>query len=183
MWSEHCSYKHSKIHLALFPSAGEAVLQGRGKTPGVGHRQWTGAGIPPRITQPPFGNRTLSGAATGIGGIVRDILRWAPVRLLCWIPCGSALWMNPATVICVAVWCLESAVTAIVSVCRPWAGKYILILATAAIPGQCLVFGVGAQRPDRARPGHRGGESVLSLERAPVAMASTVPACWLRGVR
>ena len=35
MWSEHCSYKSSKIHLRRLPSQGERVLQGPGENAGV----------------------------------------------------------------------------------------------------------------------------------------------------
>ena len=75
MWSEHCSYKSSKVHLRRLPSAGERVLQGPGENAGVVD---LGDGVAavfkieshnhPSFVEP------FQGAATGVGGIIRDIL-------------------------------------------------------------------------------------------------------------
>jgi phosphoribosylformylglycinamidine synthase II len=85
MWSEHCSYKHSKIHLALFPSAGEAVLQGPGENAGV-LDIGNGLGLAFRLESHnhPSAIEPYQGAATGIGGIVRDIFTMGarPIALL-----------------------------------------------------------------------------------------------------
>jgi phosphoribosylformylglycinamidine synthase subunit PurL len=75
MWSEHCSYKSSKVHLRRLPSQGRRVLQGPGENAGVVD---LGGGVAavfkieshnhPSFVEP------FQGAATGVGGIIRDIL-------------------------------------------------------------------------------------------------------------
>jgi phosphoribosylformylglycinamidine synthase len=78
MWSEHCSYKSSKVHLRQFgenPPASDAMLVGMGENAGVVD---VGGGLAvtfkveshnhPSYVEP------YQGAATGVGGIVRDIL-------------------------------------------------------------------------------------------------------------
>src|ERR671936_1406308 len=75
MWSEHCSYKSSKVHLRQLPTDGPRVLQGPGENAGVVD---IGDGLAavfkieshnhPSFVEP------FQGAATGVGGIIRDIL-------------------------------------------------------------------------------------------------------------
>jgi phosphoribosylformylglycinamidine synthase subunit PurL len=75
MWSEHCSYKSSKVHLRGLPTKGPQVLQGPGENAGVVD---VGGGLAavfkieshnhPSFVEP------FQGAATGAGGIIRDIL-------------------------------------------------------------------------------------------------------------
>ncbi|HEY5997376.1 MAG TPA: phosphoribosylformylglycinamidine synthase subunit PurL, partial [Candidatus Deferrimicrobiaceae bacterium] len=74
MWSEHCSYKSSRIHLRKFPTKGPRVLQGPGENAGIvdigdnlavcfkmeSHNH-------PSFIEP------YQGAATGVGGILRDV--------------------------------------------------------------------------------------------------------------
>ncbi|HEU5151830.1 MAG TPA: phosphoribosylformylglycinamidine synthase subunit PurL [Iamia sp.] len=74
MWSEHCSYKSSRIHLGRLPSEGEGVLVGPGENAGVVD---VGDGIAAAIrieshNHPSF-IEPAQGAATGVGGILRDI--------------------------------------------------------------------------------------------------------------
>src|SRR5277367_2766089 len=74
MWSEHCSYKSSRVHLKRLPTTGKSVLQGPGENAGVVD---IGDGIcavfkieshnHPSFVEP------FQGAATGVGGILRDI--------------------------------------------------------------------------------------------------------------
>jgi len=74
MWSEHCSYKSSRVHLRRLPTEGPHVLVGPGENAGVidaGDRYRRGH--PHRVPQPLLGHRALPGAATGVGGILRDI--------------------------------------------------------------------------------------------------------------
>jgi len=74
MWSEHCSYKSSRLHLRLLPSSGPRVLQGPGENAGaldVGD----GLAVVFKIeshNHPSF-VEPFQGAATGVGGILRDI--------------------------------------------------------------------------------------------------------------
>jgi phosphoribosylformylglycinamidine synthase subunit PurL len=85
MWSEHCSYKSSKIHLRTLPTEGPAVLVGPGQDAGavdVGD----GLAVVFKIESHshPSAIEPYQGAATGVGGIVRDIVSMGarPVALL-----------------------------------------------------------------------------------------------------
>jgi len=85
MWSEHCSYKSSRIHLRKLPTRGKHVVQGPGENAGVldigdgdvvvfkieSHNH-------PSFIEP------FQGAATGVGGILRDIFTMGarPIALL-----------------------------------------------------------------------------------------------------
>lgn len=85
MWSEHCSYKSSKAHLKKLPTRGERVIQGPGENAGIvdigddicvafkmeSHNH-------PSFIEP------FQGAATGVGGILRDIFTMGarPIALL-----------------------------------------------------------------------------------------------------
>src|SRR5688500_6391977 len=74
MWSEHCSYKSSRIHLRRLPTDGEHVLVGPGENAGVVD---VGDGIAAAIRieshNHPSAIEPYQGAATGVGGILRDI--------------------------------------------------------------------------------------------------------------
>jgi phosphoribosylformylglycinamidine synthase II len=74
MWSEHCSYKSSRIHLKRLPTEGPAVLVGPGEGAGVVD---VGDGIAAAIRieshNHPSAIEPYQGAATGAGGILRDI--------------------------------------------------------------------------------------------------------------
>jgi phosphoribosylformylglycinamidine synthase II len=74
MWSEHCSYKSSRVHLKRLPTKGARVLQGPGENAGVvdlGHGLACVFKVEshnhPSFVEP------FQGAATGVGGILRDI--------------------------------------------------------------------------------------------------------------
>jgi phosphoribosylformylglycinamidine synthase II len=74
MWSEHCSYKSSRVHLRRLPTRGEAVLQGPGENAGVVD---IGGGLAAAFkieshNHPSF-IEPYQGAATGVGGILRDV--------------------------------------------------------------------------------------------------------------
>ncbi len=74
MWSEHCSYKSSKVHLARLPSEGAHVLVGPGENAGV-IDAGDGVAVAIRIESHnhPSAIEPYQGAATGVGGILRDI--------------------------------------------------------------------------------------------------------------
>jgi len=74
MWSEHCSYKHSKKQLRLFSSEGAQVLQGPGENAGVISvgDGWAVA-FKMESHNHPSAIEPFQGAATGVGGIIRDI--------------------------------------------------------------------------------------------------------------
>ena len=85
MWSEHCSYKSSRVHLKTLPTTGKRVLQGPGENAGAVD---IGGGLAavfkieshnhPSFIEP------YQGAATGVGGIIRDIFTMGarPIALL-----------------------------------------------------------------------------------------------------
>src|SRR5258707_12136164 len=74
MWSEHCSYKSSKVRLKRLPTRDTLVVQGPGENAGVVD---IGDGLVAAFkieshNHPSF-VEPLQGAATGVGGILRDI--------------------------------------------------------------------------------------------------------------
>jgi len=79
MWSEHCSYKSSRVHLKKLPTRGKYVVQGPGENAGIvtlgrdasGH-EWCIAFKIESHNHPSF-IEPFQGAATGVGGILRDI--------------------------------------------------------------------------------------------------------------
>ncbi len=85
MWSEHCSYKSSRVHLKKLPTTGPRVIQGPGENAGVVD---IGDGLcvvfkmeshnHPSFIEP------YQGAATGVGGILRDVFTMGarPIALL-----------------------------------------------------------------------------------------------------
>ena len=85
MWSEHCSYKSSKIHLRTLPTEGPAVLVGPGQDAGaVDVGDGMAAVFKMESHSHPSAIEPYQGAATGVGGIVRDIISMGarPVALL-----------------------------------------------------------------------------------------------------
>src|SRR5207253_9362080 len=74
MWSEHCGYKHSKPLRRLLPTKGARVLQGPGENAGVVDLGdgWAAA-LKIESHNHPSAVEPVEGAATGVGGIVRDV--------------------------------------------------------------------------------------------------------------
>ena len=74
MWSEHCSYKSSRLHLRRLPTEGPRVLVGPGENAGV-IDAGDGIAVALRIESHnhPSAIEPYQGAATGVGGILRDI--------------------------------------------------------------------------------------------------------------
>ncbi len=85
LWSEHCGYKHSALLLKRFPTEGPAVLQGPGENAGVVD---LGDGLACAFKveshNHPSAVEPFQGAATGVGGILRDIIAMGarPIALL-----------------------------------------------------------------------------------------------------
>src|SRR5436853_7888821 len=75
MWSEHCSYKSSRVHLRKFPTSGPRVVQGPGEIAGVIDigDGWVAAFKMESRNHPSF-IEPYQGAATGVGGILRDFV-------------------------------------------------------------------------------------------------------------
>lgn len=85
MWSEHCGYKHSRPVLKMFPTGAPWVLQGPGENAGIidiGDGQ--AVVFKMESHNHPSAIEPFQGAATGVGGIVRDIFAMGarPVALL-----------------------------------------------------------------------------------------------------
>ncbi len=85
MWSEHCSYKSSRVHLRRLPTQGPDVLVGPGENAGVVDAG-DGIAVAVRIESHnhPSAIEPYQGAATGVGGIIRDIFTMGarPVALM-----------------------------------------------------------------------------------------------------
>ncbi len=95
MWSEHCSYKSSKVHLKKLPVTGENVIQGPGENAGIiDIGEGLAAVFKIESHNHPSFIEPFQGAATGVGGILRDIFTMGarPIALM------DALRFGPLTV-------------------------------------------------------------------------------------
>ena len=85
LWSEHCGYKHSALLLKRLPSQGEGVLQGPGENAGV-IDLGDGEALAFKVESHnhPSAVEPFQGAATGVGGILRDIVAMGarPIAIL-----------------------------------------------------------------------------------------------------
>ncbi len=97
MWSEHCSYKSSRIHLKKLPTKGPGVLVGPGENAGIidigkdaDGNGWAIAFKIESHNHPSF-IEPFQGAATGVGGILRDIFTMARGPSPCWTRSVSGL--------------------------------------------------------------------------------------------
>ena len=85
LWSEHCGYKHSAPLLRRLPSTGERVLQGPGENAGViDLGEGEAVAFKVESHNHPSAVEPFQGAATGVGGILRDIVAMGarPIALL-----------------------------------------------------------------------------------------------------
>jgi len=85
LWSEHCSYKSSKALLRRLPSAGPAVVQGPGENAGaVSIGEGWAVVFKIESHNHPSAIEPYQGAATGVGGIIRDVIAMGarPIALL-----------------------------------------------------------------------------------------------------
>ena len=92
MWSEHCSYKSSRVHLKTLPTSGSRVLQGPGENAGaVDIGDGLAAVFKIESHNHPSFIEPYQGAATGVGGIIRDIFTMGarPIALLNSLRFGS----------------------------------------------------------------------------------------------
>ena len=92
MWSEHCSYKSSRVHLKTLPTEGPQVLQGPGENAGaVDIGDGLAAIFKIESHNHPSFIEPYQGAATGVGGIIRDIFTMGarPIALLNSLRFGS----------------------------------------------------------------------------------------------
>ena len=85
MWSEHCSYKSSKPVLKTLPTKGPNIMLGVGEDSGIigptathdEHRY--GIAVSHESHNHPSQVLPVEGAATGVGGVVRDVCAWEPM--------------------------------------------------------------------------------------------------------
>ena len=92
MWSEHCSYKSSRVHLKTLPTTGRRVVQGPGENAGaVDIGDGLAAVFKIESHNHPSFIEPYQGAATGVGGIIRDIftMNARPIALLNSLRFGS----------------------------------------------------------------------------------------------
>jgi phosphoribosylformylglycinamidine synthase len=98
MWSEHCSYKSSRMLLGQLPSRASYVLQGPGENAGIID---IGGGLAVAFKMEshnhPSAVEPYQGAATGIGGIVRDIFTMGARPIACLDPLRFGDPSNPRT--------------------------------------------------------------------------------------
>jgi phosphoribosylformylglycinamidine synthase II len=95
LWSEHCGYKHSALLLRRLPSEGERVVQGPGENAGV-IDVGEGEAIAFKVESHnhPSAVEPFQGAATGVGGILRDIVAMGarPIAILDGLRFGDDGW-------------------------------------------------------------------------------------------
>jgi phosphoribosylformylglycinamidine synthase II len=95
LWSEHCGYKHSAPLLRRLPSSGERVLQGPGENAGV-IDIGDGVAVAFKVESHnhPSAVEPFQGAATGVGGILRDIVAMGarPIAILNGLRFGAPDW-------------------------------------------------------------------------------------------
>src|ERR1700758_1022239 len=92
MWSEHCSYKSSKVHLRRLPTRAPQVLQGPGENAGVVDvGDGFAAAFKMESHNHPSYVEPFQGAATGVGGILRDVFTMGarPIAVLDSLRFGS----------------------------------------------------------------------------------------------
>src|SRR6266436_545755 len=84
MWNEHCSYKSSKVHLRTLPTTGRCVIQGPGENAGVID---IGGGLAVVFKMESHNHPSYiepyQGAATGVGGILRDVFTMGARPIAC----------------------------------------------------------------------------------------------------
>ncbi|MEZ5788675.1 MAG: phosphoribosylformylglycinamidine synthase subunit PurL [Xanthobacteraceae bacterium] len=84
MWNEHCSYKSSKVHLKTLPTEGDCVIQGPGENAGVID---IGDGLAVVFKMESHNHPSFiepyQGAATGVGGILRDVFTMGARPIAC----------------------------------------------------------------------------------------------------
>ncbi|MGE5578317.1 MAG: AIR synthase related protein, partial [Syntrophothermus sp.] len=92
LWSEHCAYKHTRPLFKLFPTTGPRILQGPGENAGIVDIG-DGLAVVFKVESHnhPSAVEPYQGAATGVGGIVRDIFTMGarPVAVLNSLRFGS----------------------------------------------------------------------------------------------
>ena len=124
MWSEHCSYKSSRVWLKELPTKAPWVIHGPGENAGV---VAVGDGLAAIFKMESHNHPSYiepyQGAATGVGGILRDVFTMGarPIANLNALRFGDPALPTRATPS--TAWCAASATTATASACPPWAAR------------------------------------------------------------
>ena len=149
MWSEHCSYKSSKKWLRQFPTEAPWVILGPGENAGaVAIGDGLAACFKMESHNHPSFIEPYQGAATGVGGILRDVFTMGarPVAILNALRFGDP--EHPKTRHLVMGSCAASAAMAIASACPPLAASASSTPPTTAT-SLVNAMAVGMRRPDR----------------------------------
>ena len=164
MWSEHCSYKSSRSHLRRLPTEGPRVLVGPGENAGV-IDAGDGIAVAIRIESHnhPSAIEPHQGAATGVGGILRDIFTMGARPLAVMDPLFFGPLDDARQRWLLEGWSAGSPATATRSGCPPSAASspstpcyaqnpLVNVLCLGALPVERLVLGraSGAGQPGRA---------------------------------
>ena len=124
MWSEHCSYKSSRVWLRQLPTKAPWVIHGPGENAGVVD---IGDGLAAIFKMESHNHPSFiepyQGAATGVGGILRDVFTMGarPIANLNALRFGSPATRSPSA--SSMAWCGASAATAIASASPPSAAR------------------------------------------------------------
>ena len=137
MWSEHCSYKSSRIHLKKLPTTGKYVVQGPGENAGIISigGDWVAAFKIESHNHPSY-IEPFQGAATGVGGILRDIFTMGarPIAVLDSLRFGLPTRPRARAIAAFSkAWSAASRITATASAFPPSAANVFLKPATTAI--------------------------------------------------
>jgi len=163
MWSEHCSYKSSRLHLRRLPTEGPHVLVGPGENAGV-IDAGDGIAVALRIESHnhPSAVEPYQGAATGVGGILRDIFTMGarPIALM------DPLFFGPLDD-ARARWCCEGVVAGISgygnSVGVPTVGGQLTFAPCYARNPLVNVLALGVMPVERLVLGRATGEGNLAV--------------------
>ena len=154
MWSEHCSYKSSRIHLRRLPDRGAPGAGRPGRGSGRGRRRRRHRRRPAhREPQPPVGHRALPGRGhRRRRHPPRHLLDGRPARSPPWTRCGSARSTTPAAAGSPRASCRASPATATPSACPTVGGEVVFdetfadnplvnVLCLGVLPVERLVLG------------------------------------------
>ena len=153
MWSEHCSYKSSRLHLRRLPTEAPTCSSGRARTPGSSTpataSPWRCAS---RATTTPRRSSPTRAPPPGWAGSCVTSSPWGRGPSRSWTPCSSAPSTTPAPGGCSKAWCRASPATGTRSASPPWGASSPSPAGYARNPlVNVLCLGVMPDRPPRAR--------------------------------
>ncbi len=182
MWSEHCSYKSSRIHLRRFPTEAPWVLVGPGEGAGVVD---VGDGIAAALrieshNHPSF-IEPYQGAATGVGGILRDIFSMGARPIAVMDPLRFGPSTTPAAAGWPRAWCRASPATATRWGCRRSAARSCSTRPTPGTPWSTSSRSASSRPTSWCSVGPRvWATSPCCWAPRPAATASAACRCWRR---